>query len=261
MWHLIRAVLLLFPRLIWSMITWIFRNSNHPEKTPINKRYNTVRKLILKVNKALRLDVEVFGKENIPDEVSCFYCNHLAAVDPLLFIETMDKPVTFVAKEEIKKMPLVGRIFSSIDGLFLNRTDLKQQLKVMMKVQDSLKNQSINWVIYPEGTRNKDPMNKLLPFHHGTFRAAMKANVPLVPVVSYGTFRLLDLKHSYKRYPTFIKYLKPIYPSEYEGKTTEEVAKIIQSGIQKEVSFFAKPLDHKNMTALGDKYYRFNRVK
>ena len=261
MWHLIRAVLLLIPRLIYSLFAWIFRYSNHPEKTPLEKRYRVTRKLIRKVNKALKLDVEVIGLENIPDEVSCFYCNHLAAVDPLLFLEVMDRPTTFVAKTEIKKMPFVGRIFSGINGLFLDRDDLKQQLKVMMKVQDSLRNKEINWFIYPEGTRNKDPMNKLLPFHHGTFRAAMKANVPLVPVVSYGTFRLLDLKHSYKRYPTVIKFLKPIYPSDYEGKTTEEIAKMIQSTIQKEVSFFAKPHDHASMCKLHDRYYRFNRVK
>ena len=46
-----------------------------------------------------------------------------------------------------------------------------------------------------------------------------------------------------------------------EGKTTEEVAKMIQSQIQKELSFTAKPLDHKRMLELNDKYYRFNNIK
>ena len=261
MWHLFRAVLLLIPTLIYDICAWVFRYSNHPEKYPLDIRYQKTRKLIRKVNKALKLDMHIEGLENRPEEASCYFINHLAAVDPLLLIEVMEKPTTLVAKIEIKKMPLVGRIFSGIDGLFLDRDDLKQQLKVMMKVQDSLRERKCNWAIYPEGTRNKDPMNKLLEFHHGTFRAAMKAGVPIVPVVCYGSFRVLNTKHTYKKYPTYIKFLPPIYPEEYKDLKTQDVAAIVQSRVQKELSFVAKPLDHKRMSELNDKYYRFNKVK
>lgn len=261
MWHLIRTVLLILPTLIFDTFAWIFKYSNHPEKYPLDVRYAKTRKLIRKANKYLKMDLQIEEKENIPNETCCYFINHLGAVDPLLLIEASERPVALLAKIEIKKMPLVGRIFTGINGQFLKRDDLKQQLRVMMKVQESLKNKECDWAIYPEGTRNKDPMNLLLPFHHGTFRAAIKANVPLVPVVGYGSFRLLNTKHSYKKYPTFIKFLPAIYPSEYEGKSTEEVAKIMQSRIQKEVSFVAKPLDHKRMSELGDKYYRFNNIK
>ena len=261
MWHFLRAFLLILPRLIYSIFAWIFKYSNHPEKYPLETRYRKTRKLIMRANKLLKFDPHIEGLENIPNETCCIFSNHLAAVDPLLLIEVFEKPTTFVGKIEIKKIPVVGRIFSGINGLFLDRDDLKQQLKVMMKVQDSLRNKECNWIIYPEGTRNKDPLKVLLPFHHGTFRAAMKAKVPLLPVVNYGTFRTLNLKHSYKRYPTYLKFLPPIYPEQYEGKTTEEVARMIQSQIQKELSFTAKPLDHKRMLELNDKYYRFNKIK
>lgn len=261
MWHLIRTVLLIAPTLIFDFFAWILKYSKHPEKYPLELRYRRTRKLVMKVSKLLKLDIQVEGLENCPKEASCYFANHLAAVDPLLFLNTLESPTAFVAKQEIKKMPFVGRIFSGINGVFLNRTDLKQQLKMMMKVQDSLSKKECNWVIYPEGTRNKDPMNLLIPFHKGTFRAAMKAGVPIVPVVGYGSFRVLNLKHSYKRYPTYIKFLPPIYPKDYEGKSTDEMAALLQSMIQKEVSFVAKPLDHKRMLELNDSYYRFNKVK
>ena len=131
MWHLFRAVLLLIPTLIYDICAWVFRYSNHPEKYPLDIRYQKTRKLIRKVNKALKLDMHIEGLENRPEEASCYFINHLAAVDPLLLIEVMEKPTTLVAKIEIKKMPLVGRIFSGIDGLFLDRDDLKQQLKIL----------------------------------------------------------------------------------------------------------------------------------
>lgn len=260
MWHILRTVLLSAPRIIASYFAWMLSYSRKNTKTPIEKRYKKARKLILKVNHNLKLDVLVEGKENLPNETCCFYSNHMGAADPLLYFQAIDVPVTFVAKKEIEKLPFVGRVFRSINGQFLDRGDLKQSLRVMMRVQDSLTKKEINWVVFPEGTRNKDNMGKLLPFHHGTFRAAMKAKVPLVPTVVFGSFRILHTKHNFKRYPTYIKFLKPIYPSEYEGMTTEEVARIVQSRVQAEVTFQARKIDHSRMVELHDKYYRFNRI-
>ena len=263
MWHVIKAALLLAPRIICSYFAWMisYAKSKNRDKISPQKRYKKSRKLIHKVNKALKLDVRVEGKENIPNEVSCFFSNHMGAADPLIYFEAFENdPVTFLAKIEVEKMPFVGKVFKSDLGLFLDRDNLKQQFRIMLKVQDSLVKREINWVIFPEGTRNKDNMGLLLPFHHGTFRPAMKAGVPLVPTVVYGSFRILSKKHNYKKYPTYIKFLKPIYPSEYEGKTTEEVARIVQSRIQKELSFMTRKIDHERMVELHDKFYRVNRL-
>ena len=251
------------PRIIWSYFAWMlsYSKNKNRDKIPVQKRYKKVHKLVHKANRALKLDVMVEGRENIPSEVSCFFSNHMGAADPLIYFEAFkDTPVTFLAKKEVEQMPFVGRVFSSDLGLFLNREDLKQQLRIMMKVQDSLNKKEINWVIFPEGTRNKDNMGLLLPFHHGTFRPAMKSGVPIVPTVVYGSFRILSKKHNYKRYPTYIKFLKPIYPSEYQGKTTEEIARVVQSRIQKELSFITRKIDHERMVNLHDKYYRLNRI-
>ena len=260
MWHILRTVLLSAPRIIAAYFAWMLSYSRKKTKAPIEKRYKKARKLILKVNHNLKLDVLVEGKENVPEEICCFYSNHMGAADPLLYFQALEKPTTFVAKKEIEKLPFVGRVFRSIDGQFLDRGDLKQSLRVMMRVQESLTKKEINWVVFPEGTRNKDHMGKLLPFHHGTFRAAMKAKVPLVPTVVFGSFRILHTKHNFKRYPTYIKFLKPIYPDEYEGKTTEEVARIVESRVQAEVTFQARKIDHSRMAELHDDYYRFNRI-
>ena len=52
-----------------------------------------------------------------------------------------------------------------------------------------------------------------------------------------------------------------IYPEEYSGKTTDEIAAMVQSRIQKELSFNVKALDHKRMSESKDSYYRFNAIK
>ena len=234
--------------------------SRKQDKIPLEKRYKKVRRIIMRASKFLKNEVIIEGEENIPEQASCFFPNHVGATDPFLFFEAFDKPVTFVAKKETEKIPFVGRVFRADSGLFLDREDIKQQLKVMLKVQSSLANNEMHWVIFPEGTRNKDPMARMLDFHHGTFRPAYKAKAPIVPVAVYGSFRLLSKKHSFKKYPTFIKILKPIYFEEYEGKTTEEISKMVYNAIEKEISFNARRLDHERMLKLKDKKYRFNKV-
>lgn len=257
---LIIPVLRFLPRYVWSYLTWILPWSKKLDKIPLEKRYKKVRSLIRYVNKILHLDIKVMGKENIQDTAACYVANHLGAADSLPYFEIFDKPICFLAKIEIEKMIAVGRIFKTAGGLFLDRDNLKQQLKIMLKVQDRLKENKCSWFIFPEGTRNKDQMAKILPFHAGTFRAPMKAGVPIVPVVNYGSFRFLTNKIKLKKYPTFIKFLKPIMPEDYAGKTTDEVASMVRSMIQKELTFVVRRLDHEELLKSKYKKYRFNQI-
>ena len=130
----------------------------------------------------------------------------------------------------------------------------------MMKVEEDFKkNKNKNWIIFPEGTRNKDQMANIKDFHHGTFRPAVKAEVPIVPVAIYGTFRVLNIKPQFKKYPIHIKILDPIYPSEYKELQTPKIAKKTQERIDKALSFELRRLDHLEMSK-NNKNYKFNQI-
>lgn len=246
MGRIILAVLLLAPSILWDYFTWMIRYSKHPENTPLLKRYKKCRDLVCHAIRRLRIQPIILGEENIVDGSACYIGNHLSALDCLpLFYAFKNKPISFVAKIEVSKIPFVSKVFKSSDGLFLDRNDLRQGLKVMAKVQESLANNKTNYCIFAEGTRNQDQMKLILPFHHGTFRAPMKARVPIVPIVNYGSFTGLSGKHRWKKYPTITKFLKPIMPEEYEGKSTEEVAQMVAEIVQKDLSFNLRREYHK----------------
>lgn len=258
--HYGKAVLTTGVPILWDYFAWMRKYAKHPEKYPIEKRFKKVQSLLQRLSRGFNVRYIVEGKENIPSEVSCLISNHLSAYDPVALICVMDNPVTFVAKKELEKSPFIAKIITGIEGLFLDREDLKQSLRIMMKVEDDLKNKKDkNWIIFPEGTRNHDPMANLKEFHHGTFRPAVKANVPIVPVAIYGTFRVLKRKPRYKKYPVFIKFLKPIYPEEYKDLKTPEIAKICQERIEQAISFDLKIKDHKEMPKITKKY-KFNQI-
>ena len=258
--HYGRAVLIAGGPILWDYFAWMRKFSKKQDQIPFPIRYNKLRKLLKTLSKGFNVTYHVEGLENIPEETSYIVANHLSAFDPVALLCVMDKPATFVAKKELENKPFAGKVITGIEGLFLDRQDLKQSLRIMMKVEADLKERKDkNWIIFPEGTRNKDPIKRVKAFHHGTFRPAVKAGVPIVPVAMYGTFRVLKRKPTFKQYPVWIKFLKPIYPEEYKDMSTQEIADLCRDKIEQVISFELRKKDHEEMKK-HCKNYKFNEV-
>lgn len=201
------------------------------------KRYTFLRKIIVKVMKGLHVEFHVTGLEKLnADRSYVLTPNHQSFLDGLSFIAILNDPSTFVAKIEAKKYPFVGKAIGIIDGLFLERTNLRQEIKTMTDLRKSLKNDNKKWIIFPEGTRTREKDYAMNEFKAGTFKAPTAAGVNIYPVAMWGSFRVLDIKHKrMRRYPIQVSILDPITPKEYENLSTAEVAKLVQSKVQAEV--------------------------
>lgn len=261
MFHYSKAILKVGPRIISMYLFKMKKWAKHLDKYPYGIRYQKMRQLCKKIELALQIDLQVFGLENLPKDTSyLLVSNHMSAYDPLTFINNSDKPLAFVAKKELEKAPVVPTALKVLDCLCMDRNDLRQSLKVMLSVEDDLKKGVRSWAIFPEGTRIRDQLLPVMDFHHGTFRPAVKAGVPIVPCALYGTFRVLKKKPQFKKYPVAISILKPIFPNEYANMTTSDLALLTRNMIQKEITYHLRPLDHKKMSENNDKNYRFNDI-
>jgi len=245
---------------IKNYFSWILRISKHKEKYDFKSRYNKMYKLALSILKCGHLDLHVSGLEKLDkNKTYCFFSNHQAAYDPVGYYAAIaDIPFATVAKAEAKKIPIVGKILYDIDGQFLERKDLKQSFRVMMEVEKSLKENKSSWLIFPEGTRNKDNKQIIQEFHHGTFRPAVKAQVDLVPCCIFGSIRVFQFTLPFKKKPIYIKFLDPIPYEEYKDMTTEEIAKMVRSRIQKDLTWNARKFDHEYNLKNNKKHYNLN---
>ena len=191
-WKLLRLVLLSAPRLLFDYFTWILPYSNHPEKVPLEKRYAKGRSLVLHILKHCRFDVHRSG--TIVREGVQLYCsNHVSAIDPLLLIALSEKPVSFIAKLEARKLPFAGRFIRAIDGLFLDREDPFQAVKVFRAAKKKMEEESLSYAVFPEGTREKKPYEgKPLPLHPGSFKLAQMAKCPITVYAQFGSFHFSD---------------------------------------------------------------------
>lgn len=121
----------------------------------------------------------------------------------------------YVAKDSMKKVPLLSVWMERLYCLFLNRTDIKEGLKTILTGIEQIKN-GISMCIFPEGTRNKgDDETKLLPFKEGSFKMAEKTGCPIILMSMNNTSAILEDHFPFIRSThVVLEYSKPIYPKE-----------------------------------------------
>lgn len=261
MFHYTKAVSRVGLRLAAFCMFTSRRWAKHLDKYPPELRFPHFKDIAKRVADALNVDLEVFGLDNLPKEGNFFMVsNHLSAFDPIPMLMTVNYPTAFVGKMELTKVPLLKTAMKALEVECIDRDNLRQSLKVMLKVEEDLRKGQKSWMIFPEGTRLRDQLMPIAEFHHGTFRPAQKARVPIIPVAMYGTHRALKLKPQFKRYPVWISYLKPIMPEEYASLTTSDLAELTRQAIQKEITYHLRPLDHKKMMENKEKLYHHDMI-
>ena len=128
-------------------------------------------------------EIEVEGK--IDEEAKLFVSNHQNMVDiPIIEYLTPNLDLSWVAKKELGDIFLFGNLLTKSGAILIQREDKKSLIELIKSAKDRLdKNQHL--VIFPEGTRNKNP-KKLLPFKAGTKILASKYNLKIQPILLLG---------------------------------------------------------------------------
>lgn len=173
--------------------------------------------------------VTVTGVDNIPDETVLFVGNHRSIFDVVLLIKVINRPFGFIGKKELTKIPYLNLILKLMGGLFLDRTNLRAGLKVILAGIDMLK-KGFSMLIFPEGTRNKNG-EEPLPFKQGSLKLAEKANVPIVPFSIKGTDNIFENTNGLKVKASRVKlnFGKPILLSELPPEDSKQSAVYVRS--------------------------------
>ena len=176
------------------------------------------------------IDMQVTGLENLPEKDGfMLYANHQGMFDVVAIAATMERPMAAVLKKELGEVPLLKQIRLCTNSFCMDREDVRQSLEVIQKVTAEVQ-KGHTYLIFPEGTRSKNG-NQMGDFHGGSFRCAVKAKCPIVPVALIDSYKVLDQKGSA---PVHVQlhYLKPIAYEEYAGMKTTEVAALVKQRIQ-----------------------------
>ena len=206
------------------------RYAKHPENYTEGEMWEHVRHVMDLAISSGNVELQVTGTENIPNAPGfMLYGNHQGMFDVVAIAYSCPAPLGIVYKKELKNTPLLKEILTFTKSFSMDREDVRQSLKVIQAVTEEVKN-GRNYVIFPEGTRSKTG-NTMGEFHGGSFRCAVKAKCPVVPMAFIDCYKVLDEKGS-KPVTVQLHYLKPIEYAEYENMKPAELAELVKSRIQ-----------------------------
>jgi 1-acyl-sn-glycerol-3-phosphate acyltransferase len=177
----------------------------------------------------MRLTVR--GREHITRDKPCIYVsNHLSQLDILVLPRAITVPLFFVAKMELKKVPLLSQYISAMGMIFIDRKDKEKALASMRKAIARIR-EGYDVITFPEGTRSKT--GELMVFKRGTFIIAKEGNIPVVPVAVKGTDKMLP-SGSFTLRPGRAEVIigKPVQPEVFATLSPEETAAFFREKVR-----------------------------
>lgn len=225
-----RIILMIIKRIFiapyWLYLICKYGNT---EKYSEEERYRVLSNIVKKVNRAGNIKIISDGEENLPKENGyVLFPNHQGLFDALVLLETNKQPITFVMKKEIENQWFIKKIIKLLQAQIIDRDDIRQSMGVINTMTKEVK-EGRNYVIFAEGTRSRKG-NELLDFKGGSFKSAVNAKCPIIPVAIMDSYKVFDSK-SIKKAIVRMAYLKPIYPEEYNKMKTTEIACIVKERI------------------------------
>lgn len=182
--------------------------------------YN-IAKNVVKVVYSFMYKVEVIGLENTKVEGPVIVCaNHISNLDPPLLGITYPRKIHFMAKEELFKVPILGRLITDFGAFPVSRgAGDKKALRAGLNI---LKEGKVLG-LFPEGHRSKDGSFGKPQSGVGFF--ALKSDATVIPCAIIGTYKF--------RKRIRIVYGKPVDLSDLKEKrgASKEAAKKIMDEI------------------------------
>jgi 1-acyl-sn-glycerol-3-phosphate acyltransferase len=163
--------------------------------------------------------IKLKGKEIRDTTQACIIVsNHGSNIDMMTAPYVLRTKVSPLAKEELKKIPMLGYMFRAV-SVFVNRKDPESRRRSLADMKKKL-NDGIFIFMFPEGTRNRT-LNPLKDFYDGAFKIAIEIQKPIMPLIFLNLRKVAPLDSFFMQPGTVTgEFMQPI-PT--EGLTDADV--------------------------------------
>ncbi|WP_353234924.1 lysophospholipid acyltransferase family protein [Diaphorobacter ruginosibacter] len=192
--------------------------------------------LALSVNSAgpmLGIRRRVTGMENLPTDPGqgvVLLCKHQSTYETFLMPAIMPRPLAYVFKKELLRIPFFGWSIGSLDMVHIDRSQGSRAFAKVLQQGRKLLAQGTWVIMFPEGTRVA--RGEAGQYKSGGARLAVSAGVPVVPI-AVTSARVWPKKPFTKRPGIVDVSIGPqISP---EGLTQDELTKKAQDWIESEM--------------------------
>ncbi|WP_375240204.1 lysophospholipid acyltransferase family protein [Polaribacter sp.] len=185
-WRLWFYILMFVSLLIFFPFLLIFTIKE--EHYPIFWKFARLISKILIYGMGFRIDLT--ADEKIDVDKSYMFCpNHASLLDPFVLIVLSKRPIVFVGKKELVKIPVFG-FFYKRTVIMVDRSSVESRKRVFEMAKKRLQN-GVSMAIFPEGLVPEEDV-VLAPFKKGAFSLAIEFEIPIVPQVYYDCKRFFS---------------------------------------------------------------------
>ncbi len=173
--------------------------------------------------------VRINGIENLPQDDCVVVANHASYVDGLLLKGYLPARFSFVVKGELRDIPIAHFLLRRAGSRFVERSDATASVRDARRIVMAAKSgQSL--AMFPEGTFQQEP--GLMRFRAGAFVAAVRGNMPVVPIAISGTRHMLPSERDLPRYGRIrVDILPPIPTDDPSFADHRELAELARQRI------------------------------
>lgn len=233
LWFPINILQLLF-LLVWTVFCGIFGMVfalvTNPTYSHRIMGYYIFSPVILAIS---MVRVKAKGVDNVLDEPAIYAANHASQLDIPIICKRVNRPLFFIGKIELKKIPILSQYMKIVGMIFVDRKNRERAMANMRTaIQDIQGGKSI--AAFPEGTRTKT--GELLPFKKGVFTIAKEGRIPIVPIAVIGSAKALASGSFFLRPATVeLRILPALKGDDFFNLSIEEMANHTRSLIQQEI--------------------------
>lgn len=135
------------------------------------------------------VSVTVAGGENVrPGQSYVVVANHLSQVDIWVLYGYLGMDIRWVAKQEVRRIPVVGIACVTLGHVFIDRSHPDRAKASLNAAKDKIRD-GTSIIFFPEGTRSRN--GHLGTFKKGAFKLAVDLDLPILPVSLEGTRSIL----------------------------------------------------------------------
>jgi 1-acyl-sn-glycerol-3-phosphate acyltransferase len=133
--------------------------------------------------------ITMHGSENVePGRSYVYMANHSSLIDTPALFGYLPYQFKIMAKKELFYVPFMGWHLWTSGNFPIERGDAQRTARSVRAIIEGIK-AGKSLATFPEGSRTPD--GRLQEFKPGTFKIAVRAGVPIVPVSIRGTYALL----------------------------------------------------------------------
>ena len=114
-------------------------------------------------------------------------------------------------------------------GKRMDIKDVRQAMKIILEISEEAA-KGKRFILFPEGGYDHN-RNTVEDFKAGSFKSAVRAKVPIVPVALIDSYKVFN-SFGFGKVTTQVHFLEPIPYEEYQGMNTFEIAALVKSRIE-----------------------------